>query len=85
MGAAAHLLISNELNSVLPLENAETFEAANPAGKDGKIRFDKEAEEKREDEMIKNLLKGQGIKVVVLGGGHDLSGSIKRMKFCMLD
>ena len=44
LGAAAQLKISNELNSVLPLENAEAFEAANPVGKDGKVRFDEKAE-----------------------------------------
>jgi hypothetical protein len=80
MGAAAQLLISNELNSVLPLENAAAFEKANPVGKDGKIRFDDAAEEKREDEMVKILLKGQGMKVIVLGGGHDLADNMKRMK-----
>lgn len=80
MGAAAQLLISDELNSVLPLENAEAFEAANPVEKDGKIRFDEEAEEKREDEMIKILVKGKGIKVIVLGGGHDLTYNLERMK-----
>ena len=80
MGAAAHLLINRRLESVLPLENAEAFEKANPVGKDGKIRFDEEAEEKREDEMIKILLKGQGMKVIVLGGGHDLKDNLERMK-----
>lgn len=80
LGAAAQLLISNELKTVLPLENAEAFEAANPVAKDGKIRFDEEAEAKREDEMLKILLKGQGIKVILLGGGHDLTDNLKRMK-----
>ncbi|MEQ8852785.1 hypothetical protein [Gimesia sp.] len=80
MGAPAQLLINRQLKSVLPLENAEAFEAANPVGKDGKIQIDEKAEEKREDEMIKILLKGQGIKVIVLGGGHDLSDCLKRMK-----
>jgi hypothetical protein len=80
MGAAAQLLISNELKAVLPLENAEAFESANPVSKDGKIRFDKGKEEKREEEMIKSLLKGQGMKVIVLGGGHDLTDNIRQMK-----
>ncbi|MEQ8853589.1 hypothetical protein [Gimesia sp.] len=80
MGAAAQLLISNEIKTALPLENAEAFEAANPVGKDGKVRFVEAAEEKREDGMVKNLLKGQGIKVIVIGGGHDLSDNLKRMK-----
>ena len=70
MGAADQLMISSELKSVMPLENAEAFEAANPVRKDGKVRFDKNAEERREDEMIKILMKGQRIKVVVLGGGQ---------------
>lgn len=80
MGAAAQLLINRRLESILPLENAEAFEAANPVGKDGKIRFDEKAEEKREDEMVKILLKGQGMKVIVLGGGHDLKDNLERMK-----
>ncbi|WP_417379467.1 hypothetical protein [Gimesia sp.] len=80
MGAAAQLLISNELKTVVPLENAEAFEAANPIGKDGKIQFDEKAEEKREDEMIKILMKRNGLKVIVLGGGHDLKNNLERMK-----
>ena len=80
MGAAAQLMISNELNSVLPLESAEAFEAANPVGKDGKIRFDEEAEEKREDAILKILSKGEGISIILLGGGHDLTDNLNRMK-----
>ncbi|QGQ23951.1 hypothetical protein F1728_15235 [Gimesia benthica] len=80
LGAAAQLKISNELKYVLPLENAEAFEAANPVGKDGSIHLDKIAEERREDEMLKILLKGQGIKVILLGGGHDLTDNLKRME-----
>lgn len=80
MGAAAQLVISNELNSVLPLENAKAFEAANPVDNDREVRIDEGKEEKREDEMIKSLLKGQGIKVIMLGGGHDLTDNLKRMK-----
>lgn len=80
MGAAAQLLLSRQLKSVLSLENAEAFEAANPVGKDGKIRFDEAAEEKREDEMVKILMKGKKVSVVILGGGHDLSDCLKRIK-----
>jgi len=80
MGSAAQLKISGMLGSVLPLENAEAFEKANPVGKDGKIRIDENAEEKREDEMVKILLKGEGVKVIILGGGHDLTDNLERMK-----
>ena len=80
LGVPAQLMISNELKSVLPLENSEAFEAANPVSKDGKIKFDQKAEERREDAMIKILQKGQGISVIVLGGGHDLTDNLVRMK-----
>lgn len=80
MGSAAQLKISGMIESVLPLENAEAFEAANPVGKDGKIRIDESAEKKREDEMVRILMKGQGISVILLGGGHDLTDNLKRMK-----
>lgn len=80
MGAPTQLQIQGLLNSVLPLENAVAFEAANPVGKDGKIHFDEAAEERREDEMVKILVKGQGVRVIVLGGGHDLTDNLKRMK-----
>lgn len=78
LGVPAQLMISNELKSVLPLENSEAFEAANPVSKDGKIKFDEKAEERREDAMIKILQKGQGISVIVLGGGHDLTDNLRR-------
>ena len=80
MGAAAQLLISNELKSVLPLEDAQAFEKANPITKDGKIQFDEAADQRREDEMVKILLKGKGISVIVLGGDHDLTDNLKRLK-----
>lgn len=80
MGVAAQLLISKELKAVLPLENAEAFESANPITKDGKIRFDEMADQRREDEMVKILMKKKEISVIVLGGDHDLTDNLKRLK-----
>ena len=80
MGVAAQLLISNELKAVLPLENAEAFESANPITKDGKIQFDEAADQRREDAMVKILQKEKGLSVILLGGDHDLSDNLKRMK-----
>ena len=80
LGVPAQLMISNEQKSVLPLENSEAFKSAKPIAKDGKIHFDEEAEEKRVDEMVKILRKGQGISVIVLGGGHSLPDSLERVK-----
>lgn len=42
------------------------------------VVFDKKLEEKREDAIAKNLLKADGVAVIILGGGHDLSENIKR-------
>lgn len=67
------------MKAVLPLENAEAFESANPITKDGKVRFNKDADQRREDEMVKILQKGKGISVIVLGGDHDLSDNLERM------
>ncbi|WP_339685939.1 hypothetical protein [Gimesia maris] len=80
LGVPAQLMIKNELNSVIPLENSAAFKSANPIGENGKIKVNQEAEEKREDEMLKILRKGQGINVIVLGGGHDLTDNLDRMK-----
>ena len=81
LGVPTQLMITNELKSVIPLENSTAFKLANPIAKDGKIKIDQEAEEKREDEMLKILRKGQGINVIVLGGGHDMTDNLERMKF----
>ncbi len=80
LGVPAQLMITKELNSVIPLENSAAFKSANPIGENGKIKVNQEAEEKREDEMLKILRKGQGMSVIVLGGGHDLTDNLERMK-----
>lgn len=73
LGAAGRLVISGELEAVLPVEDAELLEAANPVKEDGKVRFDQEAIERREDAMVKNMLKMDEAAVIILGGGHDLT------------
>lgn len=80
LGVPAQLMITNELKTVLPLENSEAFKSANPIAQDGTVQFDVETKEKREDEMVKILRKGQGISVIVLGGGHDLTDNLERIK-----
>tara|TARA_R110001592_G_scaffold29135_3_gene105978 strand:- start:14629 stop:15438 length:810 start_codon:yes stop_codon:yes gene_type:complete len=80
LGVPTQLMITNELKSVIPLENSAAFKSANPNAENGKIQVDEKVEEKREDEMLKILRKGQGINVIVLGGGHDLTDNLERMK-----
>lgn len=79
IGAAGQLLLASELDELVSLENEEAFLEANPMGKDGTVTFDSEADERREDAQIKNLLAGDRLTVVMLGGSHDLSDNIARL------
>lgn len=79
LGAAGQLVVKGELKTVLPAENSTAFKAANPIQPDGKIVFKKKTNEAREDAIVRNLLKGDGVVVIVLGGDHDLSDNLKRL------
>ncbi len=77
-GAAARLVMSGELKTLLPAEDSKAMEAANPVRGDGSVMFDKKADEAREDAIVKNLMKADRVAVIILGGGHDLTDNIKR-------
>ena len=75
-GAAGKLYRDGKLKEVLPLDDEAAMQAANPV-KDGKVKIDKTANEKREDAMVLNLLTRKGIVVVILGGAHDLTDNLR--------
>lgn len=77
-GAAARLVMTGELKTLLPAEDSKAMEAANPVRADGSVVFDKKADEAREVAIVKKLLKADGVVVIILGGGHDLTDNIKR-------
>ncbi|WP_254509066.1 hypothetical protein [Anatilimnocola floriformis] len=77
IGAAGQLLVEKKIK-VRPAE-ADDFRKANPV-KDGKVEIDEKLMEEREDAIVKNLLKKKGTVVLILGGGHDLSDNIRRLK-----
>tara|TARA_R110002111_G_scaffold248400_1_gene312030 strand:+ start:45465 stop:46145 length:681 start_codon:yes stop_codon:yes gene_type:complete len=79
LGAAGRLVVSGELQTVLPVEDAAAFEAANPLKPDGKIVFNEKAGERRENAIVRNLQKGSGVVVITLGAGHDLRDNLKRL------
>ena len=58
LGAARRLLVSGEIEDVLPLEDDEPLDAANPVTADGQVRFDVLKVQTRQDAIVKNLLKG---------------------------
>lgn len=78
VGAAGRLLISGELEDVLPLEEDGALEKANPITLNGTVRHEENKLEARHDAQLRVLAKGSPMAVIVLGGAHDLTGSIRR-------
>jgi len=78
VGAAGRLLISGELEDVLPLEESETFEQANPISPSGGVKLDPVKIDARHDAQVKAVLMEGPVAVIVLGGAHDLSASVRR-------
>jgi hypothetical protein len=82
MGGAGRLLISGELEDVLPLDEAEALDQANPIAADGSVEHDPSKIEARHDAQVQLLMKGQPVALIVLGGAHDLSKSVRRHGGC---
>lgn len=78
MGAAGRLLIAGELEEVLPLEGDGAMEKAKPITPDGSVKVEENKLEARHDAQLQELKKAGQVSVIVLGGAHDLTGSIRR-------
>lgn len=78
IGAAGRLLIAGELEDVLPLEGDGAMEKAKPITPDGAVRVEENKLEARHDAQLRELKKSGPVCVIVLGGAHDLTGSIRR-------
>jgi len=79
MGAAGRLLINGEIENVLPMEDAEALEKANPITPDSKVRLEQAKTTERHDAIVKNALKSSLVCLMILGGEHDLTESINRL------
>jgi len=79
MGAPGRLLIAGELEDVLPLEDAAALEQAKPITPNGKMKHDPQKIEARHDAQVRAVMKAGPVAVIVLGGSHDLTGSIQRL------
>ncbi len=79
MGAAGRLLMSGELEEVLPLEDAGKLDEAKPITPGGEVKLDAAKIEARHDAQVRNTLKQGAFALVVLGGSHDLSASVARV------
>ena len=79
IGAAGRLLVSGELEDVLPLEDEEPLNAANPVTADGQVRFDALKVQTRHDAIVKNVMKEGSFGLMIVGGDHDLSENVRRL------
>lgn len=79
LGAAVRLMVAGELAEVLPLDDARLLDLAKPVVTEGRLVFDKAKVAEREDAMVKNALAKDALAVIVLGGSHDLTGSVQRV------
>lgn len=64
---------------VLPLDDADLLEGAKPIRPDGTVRFDPDRVEARHDGQVRRALAAGPVAVLVLGGAHDLSASVRRL------
>lgn len=79
MGAAGRLLIDGEIEEVLPIEDAEALEKANPITRDNKVRLEQAKITERHDAIVRNALKSGPLCLMILGGEHDLTESVNRL------
>jgi hypothetical protein len=69
--------VSGELEEVLPLDDAETLDAAGPVFADGKVTFDSAKVAARRDAMVQRALAKDHAAVIVLGASHDLTDNVR--------
>lgn len=79
MGAVGRLLIDGEIEDVLPIEDADVLEKANPITPDNKVRLDQARITERHDAIVRNVLKDGSLALINLGGEHDLTESINQL------
>jgi hypothetical protein len=77
IGAAGRLLVSGELEEVLPLDDAKLLDAAGPVVASGKVTFDAAKVAARQDAMVQRALAKDHAAVIVLGGSHDLTDNVR--------
>jgi hypothetical protein len=79
LGAAGRLLIAGDIEEVLPLDDAELPDQAKPITPDGRMKFEAEKLAARRDGIVKVATARGPFALIVLGGSHDLSDSVRRL------
>jgi hypothetical protein len=78
LGTAGRLLMSGEIEEALPLDDAKLLDEARPIGPDGRFRLDPAKLSARHSGQVRAALKDGTFALVILGGAHDLSESVRR-------
>jgi hypothetical protein len=79
LGAPARLLIAGDIEEVLPLEDSNLLGQAKPVTPDGKMKYYPEKVQARRDGQVKAALENGAFSLIILGGSHDLSDSVRRL------
>ena len=79
LGEPGRLLIAGEIDEVLPLDDADLLDRAKPITPEGKVRLDPEKLKARQVAQVKAVMDKGGFGLIVLGGAHDLSDSVRRL------
>lgn len=79
LGAPGRLRLFGEITEVLPLDDEELLDQARPVTPDGKVQADPVKVEARHDGQVRNLHARGPFALIVLGGSHDLSESVRRL------
>jgi hypothetical protein len=79
LGAPGRLLIAGEIEDVFPLDDAEILEQAKPITPVGKVKLDPAKLAARRDAIVKAATAKEPFALIVLGGSHDLTDSVRRV------
>jgi hypothetical protein len=79
LSAADRLLITDDIEEILPLDDREVLDANMPFTPDGRLRLDPTKIEARHDAQVREALGRGSFALVILGGSHDLGASVNRL------
>src|SRR5262249_51070506 len=80
LGVCGRLLVAGDVAQVLGPEDGRLSDIDKVKGPDGRIAIYAEALQAREDAMVRTILEsGNAVAIALLGGAHDLTGSVRRL------